>query len=163
MTFLIPNVLNVNSLECILMNNQECKARPKMIDTNANEPVFYPYSIKVNKCSGSDNNINNPYAKLHIPDVVKKINVKVFDHMSGINETRQMLWHETCKCVCRLSVAVCNSNQIWNDDKCRCECREDLVDKKVCDKGFSWNPSNCECEYDLCCFICSVFIAVFNN
>ena len=83
--------LSANSLECVSMNNQECKGRPKMIDTNANEPVFYPYSIKVNKCSGSWNNINNPYAKLCIPDVVKKINVKVFNLMSRINETRQIL------------------------------------------------------------------------
>ena len=152
-TFLIFNVLNINSLEYISMNNQECKARPKMIDINNNEPVFYPYSIKVNKCSGSCNNINNPYAKLCIPDVIKKINVKVFILMSRINETRQILWHETCKCVCRLSVAVCNSKQISNDDKCRCECREDLVDKIVCDKGFSWNASNCECECDKSCGI----------
>ena len=64
--------LSINSLECISMNNQECKARPKMIDINNNEPVFCPYSIRVNKCSGSCNNINNPYAKLCIPDVVKK-------------------------------------------------------------------------------------------
>ena len=48
----------------------------------------------------------------------------------------------------RLSVAVCNSKQIWNDDKCRCECTECLVNKMVCDKGFSWNPSNYECECD---------------
>ena len=54
------------------MNNQECKPRPKMIDINNNEPVFYPYSIRVNKCSGSCNNINNQYAKLCIPDVIKK-------------------------------------------------------------------------------------------
>ena len=47
------NLSYVNSLECISMNNQECKARPKMIDLNNNEPVFYPYSIKVNKCSRS--------------------------------------------------------------------------------------------------------------
>ena len=119
-TFLIPNVLNVNSLEYVLMNNQECRARPKMIETNANEPVFYPYSIKVDKCSGNCNNINDPYAKLWIPDIIKKINVKVFNLMSRINETRQILWNETCKCVCKISVAVCNSKQIWNDDKCRC-------------------------------------------
>ena len=70
-TFLIPNVLSVNSLECISMNNQECKARPKIIDINNNEPVFYSYSIKVNKCSGNCNNMNKPYAKLCIPDIVK--------------------------------------------------------------------------------------------
>ena len=38
---------------------------------NNNEPVFYPFSIKVNKCSGSCNNINYPYAKLCVPDAVK--------------------------------------------------------------------------------------------
>ena len=42
-------VANVNSLECVSMNNQECKTRPKLINVNNNEPVFYPYSIKVNK------------------------------------------------------------------------------------------------------------------
>ena len=35
----------------------------------------------------------------------------------------------------------------WNDDKCRCECKE-LIDKGMCDKGFIWNPNNCECECD---------------
>ena len=134
-------LLSANSLKCISLNNQEFKARPKMIDINANEPVFYPYSIKLNKCSGSCNNINNSYAKLCIPDVVKKINVKVFNLMSRINKTRQIFWHETCKCICRLSAAACNSKQILNYDKCRCECREDLVDKIDYDKGFSWNPS----------------------
>ena len=105
----------VNSLKCILMNNQECKARPKIIDVNNNEPVFYLYSIKVTKCSGSCNNINDPYAKLCVPDITKNINVKVFYLMARINETRQMVWHETCKCICRLTSALCNSKQIWNE------------------------------------------------
>ena len=133
------------------MNNQKCKARPKIIDINNNEPVFYSYSIKVNKCSESCSNINDPYAKLCIPDIVKNTNVKVCNLMSRINETRQMIWHEICKCVCRLSSAVCNSRQVRNEDKCRCECREDLVNKMVCDKGYIWNPSNCACECDKSC------------
>ena len=56
--------------------------KEKKINTNNNEPVFYPFSIKVNKCSESCNNINDPYAKLCVPDVVKNINVKVFNLMS---------------------------------------------------------------------------------
>ena len=79
----------VNFLECVSMSNQECKARPKIIDINNNESVFYPYSIKVNKCSGSYRNIIDPCAKLCIIDIVKNINVKVFNLMSRINETRQ--------------------------------------------------------------------------
>ena len=70
------NLSYVHSLECILMNNQECKARPKIINVNNNEQVFYPYSIKVNKCSGSCSNINDPYAQLCVPDIVKKNDVK---------------------------------------------------------------------------------------
>ena len=137
------NLSYVNSLECISMNNQECKARPKIINVNNNKPVFYLYSIKVNKCSGSCSNINDPYAKLCVPDIIKNINVKVFNLMSRINETRQIIWHETCKCISRLTSAVCNSRQIWNRDKFRCECKEDLVNKMMCDNGYIWNPSNC--------------------
>ena len=46
------------------MNNEEYKIRPQIININGNEPSFYPYSIKINKCSGSCNNTNDPYAKL---------------------------------------------------------------------------------------------------
>ena len=35
------------------------------------------------------------------------------------------------------------NKQHWNDDKCRCECKE-LIELDVCDKGFIWNPSNGE-------------------
>ena len=62
-----------NALKCVSMNNQECRIRPKIINSNSNELVFYPYKIKVNKCSGSCNNINNPYGKLCILDVIKDI------------------------------------------------------------------------------------------
>ena len=77
------------------MNNRERKERRKIINTNNNETAFYPYSIKVNKCNGSCNSINDPYAKLSILDIIKNINVKVFNLMSRINETRKMIWHET--------------------------------------------------------------------
>ena len=46
------------------MINQECKIRSEIIDVNTNEPMFYPYSIKINKCKGSCNTSNDPYAKL---------------------------------------------------------------------------------------------------
>ena len=71
----------------------------------------------MNKCSGSHNNIYDPYAKLCVPDIIKNINVKVFNLMPRINETRPIIWHETCKCICRLSANVCNSRQRFNEDK----------------------------------------------
>ena len=130
------------------MNNQECKTRPQVV--NGDEPVFFPFSIKTSKFSGSCHNINHPYAKMCVPDIVKNLNVKVFNLMSRTNETRHIEWHEMCKCECKLGANVCNNKQRWNEDKCRCECKE-LVDKGVCDKGFIWNPTNCECQCDKVC------------
>ena len=72
------------------MYNQECKVRPKIVNVNNDEPVFYPFSIKTSKYSGSCNNINDPYAKMCVLDVIKNINVKVFNLMSRTNEMRQI-------------------------------------------------------------------------
>ena len=124
---------------------QPCKARPEIINVSSNNPVFFPFSIKKSKCSGNCNNINDPYAKICVPDVIKDLNVKVFNLMSRTNETRFIKWHEKCKCKCRLDAIVCNNKQRWNKNKCRCECKE-LINKGVCDKDFIWNSSNCECE-----------------
>ena len=55
------------------MNDQEGKVRPEIANVNSDEPVFYPFSIKTSKCSGSCNNINDPYAKMCVPDVTKKL------------------------------------------------------------------------------------------
>ena len=90
------------ALKCVSMNNQECKVRPKIVDVSSNNPIFYPFSIEIDRCSGNCNSINDPYARICIPDVVKNINVKVFNLMSLTNETRSIKSHETCKCICRL-------------------------------------------------------------
>ena len=58
--------------------------------------------------------------------------------------------HKTCKSKCRLDASLSNNEQRWNEDKCRCECKE-LIEKGMCDKGFIWNPSNCECECGKSC------------
>ena len=47
--FFSCNELNVNSLDCVSINNQECKIRSEIINVNTNEPMFYPCSIKINK------------------------------------------------------------------------------------------------------------------
>ena len=80
------------------MNNQACKVRPEIVNFNSNEPVFYPFSIKTSKYSGNCNNINDPYAKICVPDAVKDLTIEVFNLMSRTNETRHMKWHEMCKC-----------------------------------------------------------------
>ena len=105
---------NINPLKCVSMKNQECKVRPEIININSNNPIFYPFSIKTSKCSDNCNNINGPYARICVPDIVKNLKVKVFNLMSKTNETRHIKWPETCKCIYTLDRIICNSKQRWN-------------------------------------------------
>ena len=73
----LSSLVVTTSLNCISLKNQECKVRPEIINFNSNNPIFYPFSIKINKCSGNCNNINNPYAKTCVTDAIKDLHFKV--------------------------------------------------------------------------------------
>ena len=72
------------------MNDQKYKTRPQVVNVDGDEPVFFPFSIKTSNSSGSCNNINYPYANICVPDVVKNLNVKIFNLMSRTNEARHI-------------------------------------------------------------------------
>ena len=92
------------------MNNLECRIRPEIINVNSNKLSFCLYTTEVNNCSGSCDNINDPYAKLCVPDIFKNINAKLFNLMSRTNETRHIEWYETYKCKCGLDASVIINN-----------------------------------------------------
>ena len=148
--FFSCNLSNVNLLKYISSSNQECKITPEIANLKSDESTFYPYIVKISECSGSFNNIKDPYAKIYLPEVVKNMNIKVFNLMSRTNEMRYIKLHKACKCKCRLDASICNNKKRWNEDKCRCECKE-LLDKGSCNEGFIWNLTNCECECDKLC------------
>ena len=147
------NIIKTKTLECVSVVNQKCMPRPKILDVNegVGEALFYPYNVLVNKCSGSCNTLDNPIAKLCIPKIIKNVNMQVYNSLMRLNETRNVLWHESHKCVCKLNSSVCNNKQIWNDDTCRCDCNKDFADIINCAKGYMWNPSTCECQCDTWC------------
>ena len=147
------SVLKVNTLECLSLINRECMPRPKILNVNEGigEALFYPNNVLVNKCSGSCNTSDNPMFKICVPKIIKNVNMKVYNFLMRLNETRNVLWHESCKCVCRLNSSVCNSKQIWNSDTCRCDCNEDFAGIINCAKGYTWNSSTCECQCDMWC------------
>ena len=90
--FAVTILTSIYSLSCISMNNQACKVRQEIINVISNQAVFYPFSIKTSKYSGSCNNIDDPYAKIRVSDAVKDLNVNVFNLMSRTNETRHIKW-----------------------------------------------------------------------
>ena len=75
------NLLAITPLRFTSMANQESKVTQQMVNVNSDESVFYPFSNKTSKCIGSCNNINDPNTKMLVPDVVKNLNVKVFNLM----------------------------------------------------------------------------------
>ena len=133
-------IIKTKALECVSVINQKCMPRPKVLDVNegVGEALFYPYNVQVNKCSGSCNTLDNPMAKLYVSNVIKRVNMQGYNFLMMLNETRNVLWHETCKCV-------------WNSDTCRCDCNEDFAGIISCAKGYTWNPSICECQCDKWC------------
>ena len=147
------STLKVNTLECLSVMNQKCMPRPKILDVNerVGEALFYPYNVLVNKCSGSYNTLDDPMAKMFVRNIIKRVNIKVYNFLMRLNETRNVLWHESCKCVFRLNSSVCNNKQIWNSETCSCDCNEDFAGIITCNKGYMWNPSTCACECDMWC------------
>ena len=147
------NIIKIKALECVSVVNQKCMPRPKILDVNEGigEALFYPYNVLVNKCSGSCNTLEDSMAKLCVPNVTKRVNMQVYDFLMRLNETRNVLWHESCKCLCKLNSSVCNSKQIWNSDTYRCDCNEDFAGIINCTKGYTWNPSTSECQCDMWC------------
>ena len=95
-------LISSNPLKIVSMSNQKCRVKLTMVNINSNEPLFHPYSILVNKCSGSCNDINNPYTKLCIPHV-KNMNNNL---LSKNNETCCVLAWNLCVCKYRLDVQV---------------------------------------------------------
>ena len=144
------SITKTKPLECVSFVNQKCMPRPKILAVNegVGEALFYLYNVLVNKCSRSCNTLDDPMARICIPNI-KNVNMKVYNFLMRLNETRNVLWQKSCKCVCRLNSSICNSKQIWNSDACRCDCNEDFAGIINCTKGYMWNPSTCACECDM--------------
>ena len=153
LTISLFSILKVRALECVSVVNHKCMRRPKILDVSegVGEALFYPYNVQVNKCSGSCNTLDNHIEKLCVPNVIKGLNMKVYNFLRMLNETCNVLWHESCKCVCKLNSSVCNNKQIWNSNTCRCDCNEDFAGIINCAKRYTWNPSTCECQCDMWC------------
>ena len=73
------SIIKTKALEYVSVTNQECMPRPKILDVNegVGEALFYRYNVLVNKCSGSCNTLEDPMAKMCVPNIIKNVNMKV--------------------------------------------------------------------------------------
>ena len=75
LTISLFSIIKTRALECISVINRKWMPRPKILDVNEGigEALFYPYNVLVNKCSGSCDTLDNPMAKLCVPNIVKGV------------------------------------------------------------------------------------------
>ena len=87
------SMIKTKALEFVSVTNQECMPRPKILDVNegVGEALFYPYNVLVNKCSGSCNTLDDPMAKMCVPNIIKGKNMKVYNFLMRLSETRNVL------------------------------------------------------------------------
>ena len=74
-------------IKCTSSNHKPCQARPTLVNIKCSEPPYYPFSVSVNKCCGSCNTIDDPYANVCVPSKVKNMS-KVNHLITGINKKK---------------------------------------------------------------------------
>ena len=93
LTISLFSIVKTRALEYVSVINRKCMPRPKILDVNegVGEALFYPYNVLVNKCSGSCDTLDDPMVRLCVPNIIKRINMKVYNFLMRLNETRNVL------------------------------------------------------------------------
>ena len=94
--------------------------RPTLFNMNPNELEYYPFMIRLTKCTGSCNFLS---PKLSVPKETKEINVKAFNMITKKDGAKAMTEHISCDCKCKFNSKTCNSKQKWNNKTYQCECK----------------------------------------
>ena len=120
---LLTDLVNgFNHTKCVLLSNQKCMIQPTLINLHPNEYSqefhYCPFAVKLDRCVGSCNTLNNLSTKVCAPNKTEDLILSVFNTITGINESKTLTKHISCKCKCKLDQRKCNSNQWWNNNKC---------------------------------------------
>ena len=126
------------------LSNQKFMTQSTLIDLHPNEYsqdfYYYPFEVKLDRCVGSCNTLNNLSNKVCVPIKTENLNLSVFNIIAGINESKSSTKHIVYECKCRFDGRKCNSDQWWNNDKYEYECKK----RHVCEKYYVWNPVKTE-------------------
>ena len=146
MGLLISLINASNHTKRVSLSNKKSDIQPTVINLHPNkysqEFHYYPSAVKLDKFVGSCNTLNGLSNKVCVPNETEDLNLSVFNMITGINESKTLTKHISCECKCKFDGRNCNSDQWWNNDKCRCECKK----RHVCEKDYVWNPATCNCE-----------------
>ena len=85
-----------------MLSNQKCMSQPTLINLHPNEYsqelYYYPFPLKLDRCVGSCNALNDLSNKVCVPNKTEDLNLIVFSMITGINELKTLTKHKSCKC-----------------------------------------------------------------
>ena len=94
-----------NHRKCVSLSNEKCEIEPTFINLhpnkNSQEFCYYPFTVKLDKCVGSCNNLNDLSNKVCVPSKTEDLNLSPFNMITGINELKTLTRHVSCKCKCK--------------------------------------------------------------
>ena len=138
---LFISIVNATShTKYVLLSNQKRMTQPILINLHSNEYSqefhYYPFAVKLDRCVGSFNILNDLSNKVCVPNKIEDLNLGVLSMIKGINESKTLTKYVSLECKCKFDGRKCNLDQWWNNDECRCECKK----RQVCEKYYIWNP-----------------------
>ena len=109
----LPN--GSNYTKCVLLSNQKCQNLPNLINLHPDEWSqefhYYSYAVKLDRCVGNGNTLNDLSNKACIPNKTEDLNLSVFSMNTGISELKRIATYILCECKCKLDGTKCYSNQ----------------------------------------------------
>ena len=144
---LLSSIVNAsNYTKWVSLSNQKCIIQPTLINLHPNkysqEFHYYSFPVKLDRCVGRYNTLNDLSNKVCVSNKIEYLNLSVFNTITGINEPKTLIKHISHECKCKFDGRNWNSDQWWNNNKCRCECKK----SHACEKDYIWNPATCNCE-----------------
>ena len=92
MGLLISIVNASNHTKCVSLSNQKYKIKPFLINLHPNEYSqefhYHPFSVKLDRCIGSCNTLNDLSNKVCISNKTEDLNLSAFNTISGMNESK---------------------------------------------------------------------------
>ena len=113
---LLNGLLNgSNHTKCISLSNEKCQTQPTFINLHSNEYSqefhYYQFAVKLDRCVGSCNTLNDLSNKVCIPDKTEGLNLSMFSMITGINESKILTKCISCECKFTFDGRKCNSDQ----------------------------------------------------
>ena len=121
---LLASIVNAsNHLKCVSLSNQKCEIQPTLVNLHSNEYsqelYYYPFAVKLDRCIGSCNTLNDLSDKACIPNKTEDLNIHVFNMITSKKEQKILTKEISCECKCRFdekNIIQINDGTTINDN-----------------------------------------------